>query len=201
MSTVFVFWTLGMAGGILKSMEKPIIFICSRFAGDSKNKDLARIYCRYTLDTGKVPFAPHLYFTTFLKEATQRQIGIDCGKAVMAGACTEVWVFVVNGYISEGMRQEIDFAIKIGKPLKWFACDAEITPLPHLSEVEYPKECDLLSSNKNAEKIAELFHKMEARLKSGDFYEDCLEEIDETLDTKLESRDKELEGFWHDHQQ
>jgi len=182
--------------------NKPLIFICSKFRGKvAINKRLAKSYCKFATAKEVIPFAPHLYFTQFLADADpkQRQIGIDCGKAVLL-KCQELWAFVVNGEISEGMRQEIEFAFQHGVPVKWFAVDqgaGNYTHLPHLPHWEWPKAGDLLTANANVSKIDNLFAKMESELKKGDtFYEDFEQEMDEILGTSMSERDRETEENW-----
>ena len=43
-----------------------------------RNTESARQYCRIVLDTGKIPIAPHLYFTQFLddNDPSERRIGM-----------------------------------------------------------------------------------------------------------------------------
>lgn len=94
------------------------IFICSRYAGDIKhNTETARKLCRMVVESGQVPFAPHLLFTQFLDEQdpVERERGTAVGLAFME-ACDEVWAYVEEG-ISEGMRREIEHARRIGKPV------------------------------------------------------------------------------------
>lgn len=104
------------------------VFICSPFrpvgetAGQrdndwKKNIALAKQACRYAVDEGYVPYAPHLYFPQFLSEgeADEREIGIIMGLSWLA-RCDEVWVAGMR--ISEGMSREILQAKEWGIPLK-----------------------------------------------------------------------------------
>ena len=84
---------------------RPVVYICSPFSGDvEKNMEDARKYCRYAVDLGYIPIAPHLLFPQFMKEATERDLAIFMD-LVLLGKCAQVWVF--GDSITEGMSIEI----------------------------------------------------------------------------------------------
>jgi hypothetical protein len=94
------------------------IFVCSPFAGEvDKNVRIAKHLCRMVMDAGHAPFAPHLLYPRFTDDAVpaQRAAGIACGLAFME-TCDEVWAFTGND-VSSGMRQEIEHAERLGKPV------------------------------------------------------------------------------------
>ena len=46
-----------------------IVFVSSPFSGDvEKNTELAQSYCRFVVEQGHTPIAPHLLFPQFLDE-------------------------------------------------------------------------------------------------------------------------------------
>lgn len=99
--------------------KKKVVFICSPYrAADKKgltdNIAMARRACRYALDTGCVPYAPHLFFPQFVSEKDERQKGMEAGLEMLQHA-DEMWV--VGNRISEGMAQEIAFASQKGIPV------------------------------------------------------------------------------------
>lgn len=99
---------------------RPIVYICSPYAGDVEtNVQKARRYCRFAVDKGYIPIAPHLLFTQFLNDDNpkERQLGIFFGNAVMS-KCSEVWVF--GEYISNGMEAEIKRAKWKNYRLRYF---------------------------------------------------------------------------------
>jgi len=99
---------------------RPIVFICSPFAGDiEKNVKAARKYCRFAVEMGYIPFAPHLLFPQFLNdnEPKERELGLFFGIALMS-KCAEVWVF--GETVSVGMAKEIEKAEKRGMRIRWF---------------------------------------------------------------------------------
>ena len=103
----------------------PIVYICSPYAGDVEtNVQKARRYCRFAVDKGYIPIAPHLLFTQFLNDDSpkERQLGIFFGNAVMS-KCSEVWVF--GEYISNGMEAEIKRAKWKNYRLRYFNEDSE----------------------------------------------------------------------------
>ena len=104
---------------------RPIVYICSPYAGDVEtNVQKARRYCRFAVDKGYIPIAPHLLFTQFLNDDNpkERQLGIFFGNAVMS-KCSEVWVF--GEHISNGMEAEIKRAKRKNYPLRYFNEDLE----------------------------------------------------------------------------
>lgn len=104
------------------------IFVCSPFhpAGETReerdkdlkrNLSLAENVCRYAVEKGYVPYAPHLYFPQFLSEndPEEREMGIVMGLSWLV-RCDEVWV--AGFRISEGMGREIAQAQEWGIPVK-----------------------------------------------------------------------------------
>ena len=122
------------AHGALSAIEReerslrafsPIVYICSPYAGDVEtNVQKARRYCRFAVDKGYIPIAPHLLFTQFLNDDNpkERQLGIFFGNAVMS-KCSEVWVF--GDRISDGMEAEIKRAKRKNYRLRYFNEDLE----------------------------------------------------------------------------
>lgn len=104
---------------------RPIVYICSPYAGDVEtNVQKARRYCRFAVDKGYIPIAPHLLFTQFLNDDNpkERQLGIFFGNAVMS-KCSEMWVF--GEHISNGMEAEIKRAKWKNYRLRYFNDDLE----------------------------------------------------------------------------
>ncbi len=104
---------------------RPIVYICSPYAGDvSENVENARKYSRFAVDSGYIPFTPHLLFPQFLNDDNpkERQLGLLFGNALMS-KCSEVWVF--GSHISAGMDAEIRRAKWKNYRLRFFneACE------------------------------------------------------------------------------
>lgn len=98
---------------------KPLIFVCSPYRGDVEaNVNNARAYCRFVVEQGGIPFAPHLLFTQFLDDNVplERDAGICLGLEMLE-LCDELWAF---GDISMGMGFEITKGLKIQKPVVYF---------------------------------------------------------------------------------
>ena len=104
------------------------VFICSPFRprGTDKeereqewknNIERAQAACKYAVNKGYVPYAPHLYFPQFLSESDEeeREMGILLGLTWLA-RCDELWV--VGDRISEGMSKEIEKAKEWNIPIK-----------------------------------------------------------------------------------
>ena len=103
-----------------------LIFVCSPLAGDIEaNQAKARKYCRFVMEQGNVPFAPHLLFPQFSDDnnPSERKAGIDMGLFVLE-FCSELWCFGPD--ISPGMKIEIEKAGKtLGIPIRRFSADCE----------------------------------------------------------------------------
>ena len=102
-------------------------YICSPLSGDIEgNIGRAKGYCRIAMDMGYVPYASHVYFTSFLDDTDpeQRAVGTREGLFWLA-MCQEVFVF--GDRISEGMAAELELASKLGLPITYF--DASGNPV------------------------------------------------------------------------
>ena len=104
---------------------RPIIYICSPYSGDVVgNVAAARRYCRFAVDKGYIPIAPHLLFPQFLDDNNpdERELGLFFGNALMS-KCAEVWVF--GSRISSGMEAEIKRAKWKDYRLRYFTEDCQ----------------------------------------------------------------------------
>ena len=93
-----------------KPIFMPKVFICSPLRGDVyKNILNAKKYCRFAVESGYIPFAPHLFFPHFLSDENEaeRQLGIRMGK-VFLDDCREIWWF--GDTVTEGMQMELNRA-------------------------------------------------------------------------------------------
>ena len=103
---------LGMATGYIKPKKK--IYVCSPYSGNvERNVEYARKYCRFVVQRGFIPIAPHLFSPQFLddKNPEERKLGMSMAKDLLKD-CEELWVF--SGILSEGMKAEIELANKLG---------------------------------------------------------------------------------------
>ena len=98
---------------------KPLVYIASPFAGDVlKNIEKACGYCKFSVDKGVIPLAPHLHFPQFMDDgdAEQRELGLSFA-LILLGKCDRLWAF---GSPSEGMKREIARAKKKGIPIHYY---------------------------------------------------------------------------------
>ena len=96
-----------------KARFRPVVYVCSPFSGNlESNVENTRRYCRFAVDSGFVPFAPHLLFPQFLF------MGI-----VMLTKCAELWVF--GERISKGMSKEIHKAEARNMLIRYFTTNCE----------------------------------------------------------------------------
>ena len=53
---------------------RPIVYICSPLSGNlEENQEAARRYCRYAVDSGYIPIAPHIYFPQFMNDNNAKE--------------------------------------------------------------------------------------------------------------------------------
>ena len=87
---------------------KPVVYICSPYSDNVKlNTANARRYCRYAVDKGCIPIAPHLLFPQFMNEETERETAMFMNYVLLT-KCKELWVF--GSKIPNGMAEEIEKA-------------------------------------------------------------------------------------------
>jgi hypothetical protein len=101
--------------------DMKLVYIASPYAGDIEyNTRKAIEYCRYAVERGVIPLAPHLLFPRFLSELNpeERELGIRMGLTLIA-KCSELWVF--GDKITTGMRREIAEAERRGIPVKYIS--------------------------------------------------------------------------------
>ena len=103
----------------------PMVYICSPLSGNvAANQQKARRYCRFAVDSGYIPLAPHLYFPQFMDDCSraERKLALFMD-IVLLSKCSELWVF--GNRISKGMHIEIEKAIHKGQPIRWFSDDCK----------------------------------------------------------------------------
>ena len=108
---------------------RQLVYICSPFAGDEEsNAERARRYCRFAMQQGVVPFAPHLLYPQFMDDSDkeQRELGLFFG-TVWLRKCDALWFF--GDRISDDMKREIHAARRHGLSIKQFNYNLEeVTP-------------------------------------------------------------------------
>ena len=99
---------------------RPVVYICSPLSGDLEgNQEKAARYCRFAVDAGYIPIAPHLYFPRFMDDANPRERDLALFMdIVLLTKCAELWVF--GDTISKGMSIEIEKARRKGQPIRYF---------------------------------------------------------------------------------
>lgn len=176
------------------------IFVCSRLRGDSyHNVEAAKDYCLWVARAGHAPFAPHLFCPGFLDDADsgQRESGMSIGKAWLE-VSDEVWVFVVNGVVSEGMTAEIEHAVATGIPVRWHAVSRAglIEALPHLPPMGIPEVVDLLGTSGYRDIVMDKLAEVGHALRSGTYTTELDAEIGRLLGDNGVERDRNLEAAW-----
>ena len=104
---------------------KPLVYVASPFAGDEeRNTQNAIRYCRFAVDSGAIPWAPHLFLPRFMSEAAEREEAMFMNM-VYLGRCEQLWVF--GDRITDGMAAEINKAKKRGIPIRYFTDECKET--------------------------------------------------------------------------
>lgn len=99
---------------------RPVVYICSPFSGNvERNAENARRYCRFAVDSGYIPLAPHLLFPQFMndKDTDERRLALFMDIALLS-KCAQLWVF--GGNITKGMEIEIEKAKYKRQPIRYF---------------------------------------------------------------------------------
>lgn len=108
-----------------KARFRPVVYVCSPFSGNlESNVENTRRYCRFAVDSGFVPFAPHLLFPQFMYDEVpeERELALFMG-IVMLTKCAELWVF--GERISKGMSKEIHKAETRNMLIRYFTTNCE----------------------------------------------------------------------------
>ena len=104
---------------------RPMVYICSPLSGNiTDNQRNARRYCRFAVDSGYIPLAPHLYFPQFMDDGNgaERNLALFMD-IVLLSKCDQMWVF--GDRISKGMSIEIEKAKRKGQSIRWFTNDCK----------------------------------------------------------------------------
>lgn len=106
-----------------KARYRPLVYICSSYSGNVDfNITNARLYCRYALNNGYIPIAPHLLFPQFMNDEKERELAMFMNM-VLLSKCEELWVF--GNVVSKGMGQEIARAEKRNMKIRYFQYELE----------------------------------------------------------------------------
>ena len=108
-----------------KARFRPVVYVCSPFSVNlESNVENTRRYCRFAVDSGFVPFAPHLLFPQFMYDEVpeERELALFMG-IVMLTKCAELWVF--GERISKGMSKEIHKAESRNMLIRYFTTNCE----------------------------------------------------------------------------
>ena len=110
--------------------EIKIVYIASPYSGDlERNAEFAREACRYCIEQGYTPIAPHLYIPQILDdcEPEQRELGLELGKKLLT-VCGELWL--CGDRISDGMYAEMLEAMSLKIPHRRITAEEILSPQP-----------------------------------------------------------------------
>lgn len=104
-----------------KTHYRPLVYICSRYAGDvDKNVEAAIKYSRFAIENDCIPMTVHLLYPQILDDTNpkERKLGLFFGQ-VLLDVCREIWIFA-DGEYSSGMQKEYEHAKKKGYKIRYF---------------------------------------------------------------------------------
>lgn len=176
------------------------VAIISAFKNKEENIKRLKLYLKFAFDKGVSPFASHGLYPGILDDAdlVQRKQGIEAGKEFIK-ICEQVWVFVVDGVITDGMEDEIRFCMANNISIKWFCADdpKKVVDLMHIGEYDYPTAKQLMpATEKNSQKVRTSFDSIAHSLEVGGSYSMYDAEIDKLLGTEMSERDSEVEEIY-----
>lgn len=99
---------------------RPLVYVCSPYSGDVEtNIESAKKFCRFALESGQIPLAPHLMFPQFMTDDNpqERELALFMD-IVLLGKCDELWV--LGDKVTQGMAAEIEVAKKRRQPIRYF---------------------------------------------------------------------------------
>lgn len=104
---------------------RPVVYICSPLSGNvEQNQERARRYCRFAVDNGYIPLAPHIYFPQFMNDTLPKERNLALFMdIVLLSKCAELWVF--GDTVTNGMGIEIEKAKRKGQPIRYFTADCK----------------------------------------------------------------------------
>lgn len=108
----------------LKDKYLPLVYIASPFSGDmERNTIKTQGYCRFAVNEGYIPLAPHLHYPQFLddEDKDERELGLKFA-LILLSKCDELWVF---DRVSKGMAKEIAKAKRRNMPIRYFNSKCE----------------------------------------------------------------------------
>ena len=104
---------------------RPLVYICSPYSDDILNNERkARVFCKFAVQQGVIPIAPHLLYPQFLDDSdpAERELGLFFG-IVLLTKCEEIWVF--GTHVSAGMAAEIAKAKSREIQIRYFSEDCQ----------------------------------------------------------------------------
>ena len=97
---------------------RPVVYIASPYSDDPVGNTVkARRYCRFAVDEGYIPFAPHLYLPEFMDEETERDLALFFDRVFLT-KCAELWV--MGDRVTDGMEREIKQARSRNMTIRYF---------------------------------------------------------------------------------
>lgn len=99
------------------------------------------VICEFVLRAGFVPLNPFRMFGYFLNDRVERDL-VRRGNNNVVRAVNEVWVF---GDVSNGVLFEIEYAVQLGKPVRFHTVGTLLTDIKPIAVGDLSFEAELLA--------------------------------------------------------
>ena len=76
-----------------KKAYRPVVYVCSPLTGDvERNTANAKRYCRFAVEMGCIPIAPHLYFPQFMDDniISERNLALYMDIILLSKCASEI---------------------------------------------------------------------------------------------------------------
>lgn len=117
------------AKSVLHIKNLKLCYVASRLSGDiKKNIEEAKYYCKCIAKLNMIPVASHIMYPAmgFDDRDLHQRLMCRVYGLYLLSVCDEMYVFMRNKIISEGMREEIKVAKKLHIPIKYFNVEDDL---------------------------------------------------------------------------
>jgi len=110
------------------------------------------LICKFVLEQGAVPLNPFNLWGYFLYELVDRDL-VRRGNNNVVRTVDEIWVF---GPIADGVLYELEYGMKLGKPIKYFTVGSTLDKIKPISVDEVRFEAKVLLNRSEEELRSQL---------------------------------------------
>ncbi|WP_335990603.1 5'-methylthioadenosine/S-adenosylhomocysteine nucleosidase family protein [Glycomyces sp. MUSA5-2] len=125
------------------------------------------VICEFVLRSGAVPLNPFRMFEYFLNDRVERDL-VRRGNNNIVRIADETWVF---GDISDGVLFEIEYALRLEKPVRYFSLGTELRDIKEIDVDEAAFEAGALEGGRRSE------DELRRMMRSASHPQTCLAEL------------------------